>query len=313
MPSTKASDDELADFVELLSWTYGFASATDVIRYLGIASDNIDDNGEEFKGCEDEEDEHQVALESVFTVIGDRIRICGDSYPFHLDESGTVLRFHGVDGIAGRQLYLYLLCATRLNMITNKVLDGVDGTLLMEDVSAATMKSYLGGDVAHSMVFGTAGTGGFEDRVTRFIKEIKEPCRFESIDGEDVPVRAQDGGVDVVGWIPFSDDAPGKLSVFAQVKTGTNWRRHLSDCNPEQFMRKWFSHQTLVPPVKAFFVAESVRRDGTWNSTNSDAGIFFDRCRISAFEGFEDFQRLGDLQNWLASAETIVTEAMRSE
>jgi hypothetical protein len=89
LPSPKATPDELADFIEVVSWLRGFCSSTDVIRYLSVVDDNVDIDGEEFSGCEDQEDEHLVALEGVFELLSDRGRICEDGYPFELGPVNT--------------------------------------------------------------------------------------------------------------------------------------------------------------------------------------------------------------------------------
>lgn len=307
LPSPRASDDELADFAEIVAWQERFASTTGISKYLGITDDNIDDNGEEFRGCEDQEDKHNERLESVFELLGERQRVCGDGYPFSLNDSGSVLRAIEIEGHAYRELYLYLLGATRLNMKENKVIDGIDGTLLMEEICCEAIKSYLGPERAKCIILGTASRGGFKERVNQLIKEVREPCSFQNIDGDEAIVRAQDDGVDVVGWLPFADDAPGKLAIFAQVKTGTNWRNNVFECQPENFQKKWLSGAFTVTPVRAFCVAEAVGRV-SWNSTCCDVGILLDRCRLVSCCVFDGFVRLDDLRNWVSGAKNLISK-----
>ncbi|NQY84755.1 MAG: hypothetical protein HRT34_08215, partial [Alcanivorax sp.] len=269
---------------------------------------NIDDNGEEFRGCEDQEDEHNERLEAVFELLGERQRICGDAYPFSLDASGSVLRAVEIEGHASRELYLYFLGATRINMRTNKMLEGVDGALLMEEVCCEAIKHYLGPDRAESIILGTASSGGFKERVDQLVKSIQEPCSFQNINGEEAPVRAQDDGVDVIGWLPFADGAPGKLAIFAQVKTGTSWRENVLECQPENFQKKWLNGALTVSPVRAFCVAEAVGRTGHWNSTCCDAGVLLDRCRLVSCCVIDGFSRLNDLRNWVSGAKGLISE-----
>lgn len=311
-PSPRASHDELADFAEIVAWQDGFASATDISKYLGITDDNIDDNGEEFRGCEDQEDEHNEILESVFELLGERARVCGEGYPFSLDRSGSVLRAVEIEGHARRELYLYLLGATRINMKTYKVMDGVDGALLMEEVCCEAIKYYLGPEGAKSIILGTAMRGGFEERVNHLIREVQEPCSFRNIDGEEAVVHAQDDGVDVVGWLPFADGAPGKLAIFAQVKTGTSWRDSVLECQPENFQKKWLNGAFTVSPVRAFCVAEAVGRSSRWNSTCCDAGVLFDRCRLVSCCVLDGFARLDDLRNWVSGAKDLISKSLHA-
>jgi len=307
-PSPKASDDELADFAELIAWQRKFASATDIVRYLSVQDDNMDAAGDIFLGCEDQEDEDLLRLELVFELLGERQRICGSAYPFEIDQAGSVLRLLDVEEQPSRELYLYLLGATRLNMKSLKNIGGVDGTFLMEDICSQTVKEYLGAKRAQVLVLGTASPGGFKKRLSHLITEIKEPCRFVNVSGKGAAVRAQDDGVDVVGWIPFTDNSPGKLIIFAQVKTGTSWRGSLRECQPEAFQKKWMGGGFLVDPIRAFCVAEAVGRGANWNGTCVDAGIFFDRCRIVSCSDLEDFGRTGDLLSWVVGAKDLIAE-----
>lgn len=310
LPSPKASDDELADFVEVIAWQKGFASATDIVGYLGLTDDNVDGEGEVYEGCEDQEDEHLTILESVFELLEQRQTACGESYPFDIVQAGSVLRLLDLDEQPGRELYLYLLCATRIRMSTNKVIDGIDGALLMEELCSKAIKEYLGIQSAKSVVLGTASRGGFRERVTQLLREIDEPAKFANIDGEDAAVYAQDDGVDVVGWIPFGDGAPGKLSLFAQVKTGTSWRDSVKVCQPENFLTKWVSGRFLVPPLRAYCVAESVSRGSRWNSSCADAGVFFDRCRIVACLDIENVGQAANVRSWVAGAKDLISGSL---
>jgi hypothetical protein len=308
LPSPRASDDELADFAEIMAWQNGFTSATNVARYLGLTDDNIDANGEEYYGCEDQEDEHNEKLETVFELLGERARACGSGYPFGLDQTGSVLRLLEFDEYPSRELYVYLLAATRINMTIHKMVGDVDGALLMEEVCCEAIRYYLGSERAQSIILGTASAGGFQERLRHLIREIKEPCLFRNIDGEDAPVRAQDDGVDVVAWIPFADGAPGKLSIFAQVKTGTSWRDRVYDCQPEAFQTKWLNGRFVAPPIRAFCVAESVSRSLNWNSSCAEVGVLIDRCRIVSSSMLEGFARINDLRSWVAGAKGLIEE-----
>ena len=311
-PSPQAGGDELADFLEILAWINGDASATDVARFQASIDDNIDSTGNIYEGSRDQEDEHLDTMDSVAVLIEERQAICGQAYPFELDDNGYVLNRKNLLDNSKQGLYFFLLCATRLNMKDNQNLNGVDGTLLMEEISASAIRGYLGASQAKVFMMGTSSDKNFRDRMDDLAKELHEPGIFKPV-SDKAAVQTKDGGVDLIGWIPFADQAPSKLVVFAQVKTGTSWRGDTYQCQPEAFQSQWFSKPVTVPPVRAFCVAESVRRDATdWSHLVIDTGLFLDRCRlVSCFEP-DLFSKSSGLQNWLAEAKNQVAKVIQS-
>jgi len=311
-PSPSASEDELADFAEVLAWRNGIASSTSISRYLSVIADNIDFEGDIYQGCEDQEDKDMEYLESVCHLLEDRRRTCGNAYPFELIHSGSTLRLIDEDNNLNRILYLYLLVATRLNMKKDNSIGGIDGALLMEEICSISVGEYLGSKRARTIVFGTASSGSFKERVNRLIRDMEEPCSFQNVDGENAIVRARDDGVDIVGWIPFNDRRSSKLSMFVQVKTGTSWRDRLYECQPEAFMTKWMTKGFVVNPVRAFCVAEALSENSNWNGISCDVGVFFDRCRIVSCFNPDSFSRTDDLEYWVRGAKDKVSGMLSS-
>jgi len=274
-PSSRAGVHELADFAELLSWHSGSASKRDILAALGREDEN--DNN---TGCDDNDDENSDSLDEVMQEIELRASACGSGYPFKLDLVGTVLTYDAANNGQRSILYRYLLMSTRLNMQEKKIQDGIDGTLLLEEISAHVLKNYLGGSRARSFIFGTASLDHFEDRVNALCRELREGSNFKNPD--TAAVQAQDDKVDAVAWVPFSDLRPGQLIVFGQCKTGSTWRGLVTQLQPDSFIRKWMSGTILVPPIRAFCISESEDRS-RWNRTCSDAGVLLDRCRLVDF------------------------------
>ena len=151
-PSPNADIPELADFAELLCWTKGSTSAREIIAYLGRIGEN-----ESNEGCNDDEDKIIDQLDEVMNEIERRENACSSGYPFALKPEGTVLQCPVVEPEETQSvIYLYLLLSTRLNMKKEKNHAGIDGTNLLENLSAHALKTYLGQDKAQCFVFGTA-------------------------------------------------------------------------------------------------------------------------------------------------------------
>lgn len=116
-------------------------------------------------------------------------------------------------------VYIYLLLGTRLDMKDNRVHADMDGTALLEEMSAAILETYLGSGDSRTYIIGTSNRGAtFRDKVDTLCNKFGEGARFRNLHAGSV--RARDAELDIVGWIPF--EAPGQLIVFGQCKTGTD-------------------------------------------------------------------------------------------
>jgi len=303
LPSPRADIHELADFAELLAWQNDSVSAREILAFLGRAGDN-----EYNEGVDDEDDINADALDDVMLEIDRRSQSCVGGYPFALDLKGTVLRHDPSDVSERAVVYRYLLLSTRLNMTADKVQAGIDGTGLLEEVSAAVLRCYLGYDRAQSVVFGTAIGGTFRDKVDALCGALGEGGSFEALDPG--PVKANDDRLDSVAWIPFSDKRGGKLIIFCQCKTGTSWMDHTTQLQPDAFIRRWMKHRTLlVLPIRAFCVSEATGLT-QWGGLVSYAGLLFDRLRLVDFLDRIEPDLLERLRSWNAAAAAVAAKAM---
>lgn len=176
-------------------------------------------------------------------------------------------------------IYRYLLLSTRLNMQSSRVHADIDGTEILEELASLILRDYLGAR-SFTCVFGTAESDArFTDKIKDLCDRLGEGVGFETRPHAARRITAKDDKLDTVGWIPFADGLPGKLIVFGQCKTGTNWRTVASQLQPREFIKRWFRKEFLVDPIRAFFVSEAPDRS-EWSDAAIYAGILFDRCRI---------------------------------
>lgn len=303
LPSPRADVHELADFAELLAWQNDSVSAREILAFLGRTGDN-----EYNEGVDDEDDLNANALDDVMVEIDRRSKSCVGGYPFALDLKGTVLRHDPNDTSERAVVYRYLLLSTRLNMTADKVQANIDGTGLLEEISAAVLRCYLGYDRAKSIVFGTAIGGTFPRKVDALCAALGEGGSFETLDPG--PVNANDDRLDSVAWVPFSDMREGKLIIFCQCKTGSSWKEHTTQLQPDVFIKRWMKHRTfLVVPVRAFCVSEATCPTN-WRGLVGYAGLLFDRLRVVDFLDRIDPGLLTRIQTWNAAAATVAAKAM---
>lgn len=236
--------------------------------------------------------------------IDRRESACASGYPFALNQQGTALRCSVLEPEETQSVvYLYLLLSNRLNMKKNRTHAGIDGTKLLENLSAHALKTYLGPDKAQCLVFGTARKGSFKNKINELCDRLGEGSGFRNRDKK--PVRKKDGLLDIVAWIPFADRRPGQLILFGQCKTGTTWENSTSQLQPEGFISKWMLEPFLVNPTRVFCLSEALD-NSDWKNTNTDAGIVFDRCRlVENCIGLPE-ETLSSIRTWtLEAKETI--------
>lgn len=307
-PSLRASQSELSDYIELLAWANGAVSERHSVFGEGQLSDNFDYDavaGDEGQangiGRYDDEDRNAELVEQNSDELERRKHACGpDGYPFAFSRQGTVLQPNRVIWESPKCLvYRYLLLSTRLDMSRNRTHAGIDGTQLLEELAAEVLKNYLGAERSGSFVFGTATPGGFRGKVDALCQKLDDAV-YANPDADYS--QSKDDKLDIAAWIPFADGRPGKLAVFAQCKTGTNWRDSVTELQPSSFMNTWMRPNMRVCPVRAFVVAESVEEGQTWDNLSYKAGILFDRCRIVDFCDNLPLELYNRLQRWTDAA-----------
>ena len=272
-PPITSNTYELADYLELQCLVNdGIYSINDALSHIGIISDE-ENNGE---GIMNEDDSLYDKLQQALQEVDRRDLACAQHYPFITYQNQIQLKEAKEKIHSDWQLaYIFLLLATRLNMIEHKKVDSVDGTQLFEHLSAIAVKNHFGNN-AQSIVFGTGVKGGFKEKVTLLINKLGEGGFAQN--PEESTFDEKDGGVDVVIWKAFADQNKGKFIGFGQCKTGTEWRPQVGALLPNEFCKSYFSKQPFFCPVKMFFVAESFREN--WEKISRRAGILFERCRI---------------------------------
>lgn len=294
-PSVGAPEHELADFAELICWQRGLTSATALSRLLGRLAEN------DYSDGVPEEEEADRRVEGAYGEIERRQEACRRGYPFEIGREGHTLRVIRGCGNPAYAIYKYLLLSTRLNMRNDRSHAGIDGTLLLESLSAQVAKGYFG-ERAESMVFGTAASGaGFGGKVDTLCRRLGEGGGYTGRSPASANVR--DGKLDVVVWQPFTDDLPGKLMGFGQCKTGTNYKDSVTVLQPDAFVKKWLREPLVVAPVRMFFVSEALAatRDDRYE-ISVDAGLLFDRCRIVDYCDGVDAKIIARVRQWTEAA-----------
>lgn len=296
-PSDSASPHEFADFAEWIAWTEGSASERRVSRNIEVLADNDYYNGVP------EDDTTEGKIKDAFAVIRHRVDACRGAYPFEISDTGQTLRLRNEskdERNEGQLIYRYLLLATRMDMKNHRRHADIDGTEILEELSAEVARNYLG-ERADSMVFGTAEGLAFPDKVKKLCERLNEGGGFKG----SGHLAVKDGKLDVVAWKHFADRRVGKLIAFGQCKTGTSYKDSFTQLQPNSFCQRWLKTSFVCPPVRMFFLADELSReqleDNSW-----DAGLIFDRCRIVDFSGDIRSDVIDRIGRWTVAAKEVM-------
>lgn len=271
IPSSRASESEKCDFMEvqcLLSecHTYSILEASQAFGFV------IEEEYGEI--------DQDLPFYDTLTVfdLRDMQSKC-TNYPFATSGYSVTIKQDIAQYI--KDVYVFLLLATRNNMQNNRIVDGIDGAALFERLCALVLKRYFGDEYANSFVFGTGNNAerSFRSKVSLLLRELKEPGyqfrRADDSTGDEV-----DDKLDVVTHIPFSDSRKGQFIAFCQCKTGTNWRDKVAQLRPGHFSTSHIAPPLNVTPIPVFMVSEAVYDN--WE-TLTGTQVFFDRCRIMQY------------------------------
>lgn len=268
-PSKYSTAEELADYAEYLTLIKKQISIHDIFKEIELISDEI-----EVSGIVDETDEINIKEEEVIAEIENRICLCQGKYPFELNFVGHSIKLVKEFNCQGHIIYIYFLLSTRLNMQSDRIQSGIDGTKLFENLSALIVRSYFG-NKSKAIVFGTGISGGFDIKLKDVISKIGEG----GIPKSYVSARPKDDKIDIVLWIDFFDNKRSKFIAFGQCKTGTEWIEMSPELDTEVFCNTWFSSQPLFKPIK-FFVCSNYFPREKWDYKGYSYGIIFDRFRL---------------------------------
>lgn len=304
VPSPEADDRlvNLADWVEIkaLLDADGNASREDLARALmraysmdGTAAKTL--AGDVFKELIDRQD----------SCVPLPARGRDWEYPFTVNDTTSLLSLRTKPNSKRGLLYTFLLVVSRADMDAQRKLEGLDPTVLFEQLCADILLNFWGGanEQTGALVFGTAKTKTltnrkFEDNINNLCTTLKEGRGLK--DGAKAP-GAGDGKLDIVVWRIFSDGRAGGLVGFGQCKTGIHWKTHLTKLVPRNFCGDYFKEPLILDPIRVYMVPHRVDA-ALWDSHTRAGGLLLDRCRLVQY-GFDISKEVfANCKKWLDAA-----------
>lgn len=270
-----------ADYVELLCLSNpdGVISDADVYAMIRHGNDLQADTEQETVANlrANPSDKWESRLNDYYRILSYRKEFFGEAYPFELSGSNTLARN---DSLTEKQyLYIFLLFASNLSYHSEnqKIL-----TDTFELVSLEAVKKIMPMQ-SEVHLFGTSRTnsrytGDVFTRICRLASDLRARvlCEATHFSGN----TAGDGGLDIVGWKPFEDPAPGMPVILSQCACSKDmWKSKQSAIHHT----KWDNRLLLTTPfAPVMCVPFSFRKaDGLWeNSDDIEKTLLIDRDRI---------------------------------
>lgn len=306
VPPASADAVEHADWLELLAFSADDrnSSHSDLTRAIHRGATTEVLNQDETAPAENDQgdEQSQLVADAAWSEVERRSSVCGARYPFAVGENHIAC-----NADAETKAYTYLLLLTQYGNSVRPT--GLFGERIFEEAAVVAAQSYLTSTTmtAKAFHFGhprPTGTG-FRTALVRLLAEMGDG----QINHDAALLSDQnDSHLDVVAWLPFGDSAPSQLIAFGQCATGSNWRTKTTELSPKSFQRKWFLQHFHVDPIQMFFVPHSIKKD-LWPSVSADAGIIFERCRLTNLLVDVPAQLGQRWAEWTAAALTKLREA----
>ena len=225
-------------------------------------------------------DKELLRVEDLFSHLRYREDAFGRGYPFRLSNDGDTL-FVRKPMTLRQKLYISLLLSANIAYLTR---GASKLTSSFEIISSVALKELLP-ESAQVHVFGSNSArrysryqGNVYAKIKKLAEDLNEVLLLE--EGDLPPASSGDEGLDLVGWVPWSDSAPGMLLVFGQCAcTKEDWvsKQHSSSAQAWSGKIRF----TARPSNIAFIPVCFRKPDGAWHKRGDiHESIVVDRLRL---------------------------------
>lgn len=281
-----------ADYVEIVSLVsnQNYVSTTDIL-------DRFRDEGIISKNKRDEEqaannDKYERWIDSFYRVLREREQLYNNDYPFDILGNNKIKLKNANKLNDKNKLYIFLLLASSLN-----IFDPFEPELTSEFelVCQNALLKYL---PQHATIkcFGknTTYTGTAIQKITKLATDLKVEVDDDFLN--KISARGNmDRGLDIIGWISFSDNVPNHLSLLCQCACGKEWYSKLTETRRFEKYYKFYCNK----PIHAMFIPYSLinYQDSDFHQADelSVDTLLFERKRIITY--VDDFKFFGSLNS----------------
>jgi len=276
-----------ADYIELLCLAnedreFSKADALDRIRErindLGEGMEELLPSAGSFPG--EENDKWAGLVDDWFMHLQYRKGAFGAFYPFSFSSAGDALIAEDPFTL-GHKFYIYLLLSSNLRHVAKPIEAPL--TSNFEFLSSEAMRKLLPVQAeVHLFRANSEHVSKYQgnqwNKINTLAKDLREKVKLS--EKAFSPYDTGDRGLDVVGWVPFADSAPGLPILFAQCGCTTKWVH-------KQFSSSFGAWNPIMsflcPPGNIAFIPFCFRSsEGGWHKEGIDISctLLIDRLRL---------------------------------
>ncbi len=237
-----------ADYVEIVSLfsNQNYVSTSDIL-------DRFRDEGIITKKKKDDEqasenDKNEQWINTIFQIVNEREYLYTADYPFDILGNNKI-KLKSQDQLTDKnRLYIFLLLASSLNVFG---LFESELTSEFELVCYHALAKYL---PSHATVksFGKNSeyTGSATEKIIKLASDLKVKVNDDFLNKISAKGN-QERGLDIIGWISFSDDVANHFSLFCQCACGKEWYKKITETRRYERYYKFYcnkpSHAMFIP------------------------------------------------------------------
>ena len=272
-----------ADFIELkaLFWQQDeWLTLSDVIEdYKDNHEDLEDEESETDEVGSDVTDKNDKLLSkfiSIFQLLKDRKIVFEDDYPFEIDTVNNYIKLPNTNFSEKQLLYLNLLISSNLNNFNKSVHSIL--TKDFEKIAAKAMEGYFPKAIIREFGKNTTYKGNTIKKINNLSTELNLYKREDEVNKLAI-TAAQEKGLDLLAYIPFTDSVSSMVIVLGQCACGKNW----VDKTGETYNYETYLDFYKLNPIHSIFIPYSLlinSRLGFYQSEKLFNRLLFERKRI---------------------------------
>ena len=277
---------------DLVDWIEFKALSNEFLTYklsdLRSLHEELEDTVDDDISFQDNLDESK--LDEVFSEISLRESSLDDAYPFKLDNNTyELIASKPEETTLGGWIYMYCLIVSHAKPDTVlKTSIGLTNSDKRRDHLQVAATYAAGAVLGNAVSFGfprPEQTEILQAIKTVFTEHIKEGrCLDQPKDG--CLTHSKDAGIDVIAWMSFFDNLPGRLIMYGQVASGYNWKEKSIINDVKKFYDTFFSDEPGSHWVPSMFIPFCLDKEGAEQLSNrvnfltKEFGIIFGRYRL---------------------------------
>lgn len=225
-----------------------------------------------------ESEKHNLRVKEWFIALSNRAQMLDGDYPFELNAENSKLKLRTTLTDVHR-LYVAFLMMANLHYFDSSE---SDLTASFEEIGVAVFQWLLPSHAdVHRFGKGPHNKGIFKGQIWKKIELLAQrlACNIRCKKEDFSPSDTGESGLDLVGWVPWKDAAPGRLILLGQCACGRNWVNKQHEASGS----KWgnildFPTRPLTVVLIPFFLRTS---SGAWHGRPDFSDhLIIDRLRL---------------------------------